>query len=105
MGKTLGMIRRFQQIYTTVIGIGMLALFCLSAFAENYFDADSGVLTIPVLKLNETQSYTLSFSLVSSEPLIWAVDSYSLTSVESRTAATYSAESGTLKIPELYVQG
>ena len=99
------MIRRFQQIYTTVISIGMLALFCSSAFAENTFDADSGVLTIPVLKLNESQSYTLSFSLVSSEPLIWAVDSYALTAVESRTAATYSAESGTLNIPELYVQG
>ncbi|MEQ8313185.1 MAG: DM13 domain-containing protein [Gammaproteobacteria bacterium] len=87
----------------------LLALLFLSgsgsSFGETMYDAASGQLVIPVLRVSENESYSATFDLVSTEPLIWQLQSASLVSKDSRTIATFQADEGTLWVPEINVQG
>lgn len=83
----------------------LLALFTPSALAENLYDPQSGELILPVIDVGGGQYYSGRFSLVSQEPLIWASQSFEAVSGDSRTQATYSAESSSLLVPEINVNG
>ena len=77
----------------------LLALFTPSVLAENLYDPQSGELILPVIDVGGGQYYSGRFSLVSQEPLIWASQSFEAVSGDSRTQATYSAESSSLLVP------
>ena len=80
-------------------------LLSASGLSETMYDTTTGQLLIPVLTVNGGQSYSATFSRISTDPLVWGLDSATPVSVNSRTAASYQTDAGTLTVREIYVDG
>lgn len=89
----------------TLIFLGAQIALLPCANAGNVYDAATGSLMVSVISVDETTAYSSVFSLVSSEPLVWGANDFTLVTVESRTAAIYDADSASLWVPEINVQG
>ncbi|NKB33150.1 MAG: c-type cytochrome [Pseudomonadales bacterium] len=85
--------------------VGLLAVWGQAALEDNAYDAASGSLMVPVIDIGSETSYSAIFSLVSEQPLIWGADEFTEITKDSRTAAIYDGENGTLWIPEIFVLG
>lgn len=90
--------------FTALYALFFAALFSShSAQADNMFDTVSGNLVVPVIRVNANLAYFATFSQVSSNPPVWALQSVNTTSHSSRTEATYDANTGQIRIPEITV--
>ncbi len=67
------------------------------------FDSISGSLVVPVIRVSENLAYSASFSPVSSNPPVWALQSINTTNKRNRTEATYDANTGLIRVPEITV--
>ena len=74
-----------------------------TAQADNMFDSISGSLVVPVIRVSENLAYSASFSPVSSNPPVWALQSINTTNKRNRTEATYDANTGLIRVPEITV--
>ncbi|PCJ22336.1 MAG: hypothetical protein COA96_14800 [SAR86 cluster bacterium] len=92
--------------YAPIVFIALLtALLSSGIMAENMYDANSGNLVISEIRVNDELAYTATFTLVSNDPLVWAVESFEETLVTTRTAARYEESAGLIHVPEITVQG
>jgi len=90
----------------TYIAINLcFLLLSTTIYGENLYDAASGELVLPVIFVDENTSYSGSFARVSENPLIWANTNIEVVTTQSRTAAVYDAETVSLWVPEVNVQG
>ncbi len=90
----------------TYIAINLcFALLSTTIYGENLYDAATGELVFPVISIDESTSYFGRFARVSENPLIWAATDIEVTTSQSRTAAVYDAETASLWVPEVNVQG
>lgn len=74
-----------------------------SSRAENLFNPATGELSVAVIRVDDTTTYSGRFSLVSESPLIWAGVDFQEISLSSRTEATYDAATASLFIPEISI--
>lgn len=74
-------------------------------YGENLYESATGSLILPVIDVGDGTTYSGFFSLVSSEPLIWAGTSFELVNHSSRTAASYDPVTTSLWVPEINVEG
>lgn len=75
-----------------------------SALAENIFDAGSGELFLPIIRLDENTAVSGRFALTSEQPLIWSGVEFLPVIANSRNEAIYNASDNTIFAPEVNVQ-
>lgn len=91
---------------TTLIGLlGFLSLFVLhAATAGNLYDAASGKLVIPIIRLTDGSAVTGEFERVTMDPAVWGANMFPVAEISARTEGVYDAATGTIWVPEINVQ-
>lgn len=90
---------------TWIMGVAFQLVFTTSANAGNIYDSASGSLSVPVIKVDDSNSYSAVFTRVSQEPLVWGANEFTPIAKAPRTAAVYDAATASLSVPEINVQG